>query len=145
MPLFEYQVSLKRVIDGDTYVLDEIDLGFETSLRDVRLRLLDIDTAEIRRPASDEEIALGHEQKEFVEEWFLDGAMNYDGDPESDRSGQYPFVIRSHRWDRDSWGRVLGHISRKCDASTHDHARDLGLDLAHVLFDEYGVDVLYNR
>jgi endonuclease YncB( thermonuclease family) len=145
MPLFEYQVSLQRVIDGDTYVLNEIDLGFETSLRDVRLRLLDIDTAEICRPASDEEIELGHEQTAFVEEWFLDGAINYDGDQAGDRSGQYPFVLRSHRWDRDSFGRVLGHISRKCDASTHEHARELNLDLASVLFDEYGVDVLYDR
>jgi hypothetical protein len=145
MTLFSYQVSIQRVIDGDTYVLDEVDLGFDTSLRDVRLRLLDIDTAEIRRPASDDEIALGHEQKEFVERWFLDGAMNYDGDRDGDSDGNYPFVIRSHRWNRDSWGRVLGHISRKCDASTHEHARELNLDLASVLFEEYGVDVLYDR
>lgn len=143
MTLFQYQTDLQRVIDGDSYVLSEIDLGFDTSLRDVRLRLLDIDTAEIRRPASDGEIAIGREQAAFVQEWFDEGIEQYDGDSEGDSAGKYPFVLHSHEWDRDSWGRVLGHISRKIDASTHDHARDLNLDLASVLFEEYGVDVLY--
>lgn len=143
MTLFQYQASKSRVIDGDTYVLSEIDLGFETSLRDVRLRLLDIDTAETWRPSSEEERKLGEEQTAFVQEWFDEGIEQYDGDSEGDSAGKYPFVIHSHQWDRDSWGRVLGHISRKIDASTHEHARDLNLDLASVLFEEYGVDVLY--
>lgn len=45
--MFEYNAIVTRVIDGDTLEVD-IDLGFKTILQKEKLRLLDIDTPELR-------------------------------------------------------------------------------------------------
>lgn len=62
--MFEYQATLDRVIDGDTYVL-VIDLGFEVHVK-THARLLGVNTPEMRgteRPA-------GLGATRFVQQWF---------------------------------------------------------------------------
>ena len=43
--MYEYNCTLVRVIDGDTVDVD-IDLGFDTILKNQRIRLAGIDTPE---------------------------------------------------------------------------------------------------
>lgn len=45
--MYEYKAKIVRVIDGDTLEVD-IDLGFKTTLQREKLRLIGIDTPEIR-------------------------------------------------------------------------------------------------
>lgn len=54
---YSYKAELVRVIDGDTIVLD-IDLGFETWLRNQPIRLYGIDTPEITGPTKQEGLAV---------------------------------------------------------------------------------------
>lgn len=45
--MYTYRGKVKRVIDGDTIVVD-IDLGFHTTLVDTHIRVANIDTPECR-------------------------------------------------------------------------------------------------
>ena len=45
--MYEYAVTIKRVVDGDTVDVD-IDLGFGVVLKDERVRVMGIDTPESR-------------------------------------------------------------------------------------------------
>lgn len=45
--MYEYRVTVKRVVDGDTVDVD-IDLGFGIWMRDERIRIMGIDTPESR-------------------------------------------------------------------------------------------------
>ena len=45
--LYQYKVSVSRVVDGDTVDVD-VDLGFGVWLRNERVRLAGVDTPEIR-------------------------------------------------------------------------------------------------
>ena len=45
--MFNYKAQVKSVYDGDTITVD-IDLGFGVFLRDQKIRLLGIDTPEVR-------------------------------------------------------------------------------------------------
>ena len=45
--MYEYRALVKRVYDGDTITVD-IDLGFNIIMRNQKIRLLGIDTPEIR-------------------------------------------------------------------------------------------------
>ena len=46
--MYEYNVKVLRVIDGDTIDVD-IDLGFSTVLKKKRIRLYGIDKQEIKK------------------------------------------------------------------------------------------------
>lgn len=48
--LYFYRATVKRIIDGDTIVIDW-DLGAHIWLHDVPVRLLDIDAPEVRGPS----------------------------------------------------------------------------------------------
>jgi micrococcal nuclease len=45
--MYEYRALVRKVYDGDTITVD-IDLGFDVILKNQRIRLLGIDTPEIR-------------------------------------------------------------------------------------------------
>ena len=60
--MFTYKGIHKRTIDGDTVVVD-IDLGFYVWLRDIHLRLSEIDTPERGEPGF-------NEAKEFTDNWM---------------------------------------------------------------------------
>lgn len=63
--MWTYRAILKRVIDGDTIVVD-IDLGLRNWQHDEHIRLAGIDTPEIRGDERPE----GLKSKAFVEQWL---------------------------------------------------------------------------
>lgn len=85
--LYYYKFVLTRVIDGDT-VVGNIDLGFNFILQNQNLRLLYIDTPEVR--GADK--VQGLIAKEFLIDLI------------SDRN------IIIHSFNKDSFGRVLAEL-----------------------------------
>lgn len=63
--LWHYRATVTRIIDGDTIEVD-IDLGFKTTLQKERIRLLGIDTPELRSK-DESERARAKLAKEYVE------------------------------------------------------------------------------
>lgn len=103
--MWEYQAQLGKVIDGDTVDLI-VDCGFYTRRR-TRIRLTGVDTAEIYGVSKEsDEYEEGMRHRNFVEEWFSDGFVEYDGD--------WPFIVATG--NQGKYGRWLGTIERKCDA-----------------------------
>lgn len=94
---YVYRVELRRVVDGDTVVLD-LDMGFKCWLSGQYVRLYDVDTPEIfGRNATPE----GQAAKAFTVQWFREGAT---------------FTMISRRYDhREKYGRILGDIHRDDD------------------------------
>ena len=94
-----YPVTVVRVIDGDTPVVD-IDLGLKVWLRGESLRLAEIDAPELNTSA-------GKEARDYAVEWIRQGA---------------PLTFHPYGRDgRDKYGRLCGWL-RSGD-------RDLGRDL----------------
>lgn len=62
--LYQYQVNIRRVIDGDTVNVD-IDLGFGIILRDQMVRIQGVDTPECRTRDMEEKV-FGMAAKHFV-------------------------------------------------------------------------------
>ena len=91
-PLNTYPCRVTNVVDGDTVDL-EVDLGFCVRIS-VRMRLLGIDTAEVRGAERQQ----GLEAKSFVKAWTKGAA------------GEFPFLLTSSK--KDSFGRWLGTLSR---------------------------------
>lgn len=88
LTLWHYRCELVRVVDGDTIDLD-VDLGFYMTAR-IRVRLLDIDTPEMRGAERPD----GLKAKEFVEEWFRQAE---DLVVQTRKTGKYG------RWLADIW------------------------------------------
>ena len=109
MDIWQYRADVERVVDGDTVDL-RIDLGFGAILTgdEARVRLLDIDTAEIfGSPEGSEEYAAGQQHKEFVEEWIAQAGAQ-----------DWPFVIETRKDDeRGKYGRWLAVIHRRTDSA----------------------------
>lgn len=85
--LHNYSINLIRVIDGDTIVAD-IDLGFNITLNSQHIRLLGIDTPEIRGASFNQ----GKAVKEFVADFLKDKKL------------------RIHSYKKDNFGRLLADI-----------------------------------
>ena len=62
---FVYRVTVGKVVDGDTLDVD-IDLGFSMQLTGQRLRLLRVNTPEIKGPTRE----AGMRAKAFTRAWF---------------------------------------------------------------------------
>lgn len=97
--IYEYEISVTRVVDGDT--LDVvIDLGFNVRLTE-RIRLDGVDTPETHGPRKE---PAGDVAREFVEDWVKAGGK---------------FSMRcDHYNDRGKFGRVLGTIYRDDDPTS---------------------------
>ena len=65
MEPFVYRVTVVKVVDGDTLDVD-IDLGFSMTLVGQRLRLLGVNTPEIKGPTRE----AGMRAKAFTRAWF---------------------------------------------------------------------------
>lgn len=67
--LYHYRFIPGRIIDGDTFIASSIDLGFETSLTNQKIRLLRIDAFEKRRSsrATKKYKALGIYREDYPE------------------------------------------------------------------------------
>lgn len=94
---YEYKARFKKVIDGDTLILD-IDLGFSIVLSDQTVRLIGIDTPESRSKDKIEKI-FGTLSKKAVEEFMK-------------VSDQENLVIQTIFCDEngDKFGRILAKI-----------------------------------
>jgi len=92
--MFEYKAEVVRVIDGDTVVLN-IDLGFNTIIRDEHVRLYGIDAPESRtRDLAEKEKGLA--AKDFLKSILSPGDV---------------VTFRSDRYDSTGkYGRSLGTI-----------------------------------
>lgn len=82
---------IKRVVDGDTVVVD-IDLGFDIWIRDETVRLYGIDAPE-SRTSDDEEKLFGEHSKKYVENLLTPGDE---------------YILCSKDFHRGKYGRCLG-------------------------------------
>jgi len=109
MDLWQYRADVERVVDGDTLDL-RIDLGFGVTLTgdEARIRLHDIDTAEIYGSSRDsEEYQTGQVHKQFVEDWVAEAADE-----------PWPFLVETRKDDeRGKYGRWLATIHRRDDGA----------------------------
>jgi len=91
--MYEYRVTINKVIDGDTVDVD-IDLGFGIVLTDERVRIMGIDTPESRTSDKIEKIfglASKKRLKELLgEEAILQTQVNKDGE---DMKGKFGRVL----------------------------------------------------
>ena len=86
--MYEYKVTVDRVIDGDTVDVD-VHLGFNVILSKQRVRLHGIDTPESRTRNKEEKVR-GHISKEYL------------------KNACESSTIRLQSKDRGKFGRILG-------------------------------------
>lgn len=91
---YEYNAQIKRVIDGDTIVVD-IDLGFDVVLKDQSVRLKGVDAPESRTRDAAEKI-FGNLAKEYV----LDFCFQCNG----------KIIVQTELDETGKFGRILGTI-----------------------------------
>lgn len=117
--MYTYKTKITNVYDGDTFTCD-IDLGFYTTLRHQKLRLLGVDTPELRG----DERELGLISKQFVEDNILGKTVTLT-------------TTKNRRGDehKGSFGRWLGKIEYIDDSgNSHDLSTqllDLGLAVTY--------------
>lgn len=89
--MYEYAIRLKRIIDGDTLVVD-IDLGFGVWLKDKHVRVSGVDTPEIATLE-------GKLAREFTSLWMINEPPD-------------KYLIRVENHKSDKYGRILGSVGR---------------------------------
>jgi micrococcal nuclease len=114
--MYIYKTKLIKVVDGDTMDLS-IDLGFRI-VHNIRVRLLDIDTPEVRGVQK----PFGLAAKEAAEMWFND----------ADR----PFFVETKKTGK--YGRWLARIFYRENEDSdkiylHDYLKDLGFEKSNFL------------
>lgn len=87
--MYEYRALVRKVYDGDTITVD-IDLGFDMLLRNQKIRLLGIDTPEVR----------GAEREQ--------GLISRDA--LRTKIGSKWIVVKTHLDKKGKYGRWLGTI-----------------------------------
>lgn len=105
---WRYYARLENLVDGDTLDV-AIDQGFST-YRESRVRLRDVDTAEVWGVSHDsEEYERGMEHSRFVEGWLTTAAVEWDGD--------WPLVIETEQDAAGKYGRYIAVVERRCDGA----------------------------
>ena len=95
--MYEYNCTLVRVIDGDTVDVD-IDLGFDTILKNQRIRLAGIDTPESRTSDPVEKVYGLAAKKFLIAHLALNNPNN-------------KLILRTTMYDaKGKFGRILGEI-----------------------------------
>lgn len=89
--MYEYNCTIKRVVDGDTVDID-IDLGFDVVLSNQRVRLYGIDTPESRT-------------RDLTEKRFGKAAAKYLADHLEQGA-----TIKTHKDAKGKYGRILGEF-----------------------------------
>lgn len=89
----EYDVTIVKIIDGDTVDVD-IDLGFGITLRDERVRIMGIDTPESRTSDKVEKV-FGLASKERLTELLNDNPVliTFDDKKGEDMKGKFGRVL----------------------------------------------------
>ena len=113
--MYEYKVSITKVVDGDTVDVD-IDLGFGMTYKKQRVRLMGIDTPESRTRDLVEKL-FGKASKKHLKEILSNAEM---------------LTLVSH--DKGKFGRILG------DFLVYDSSEDATKRLTEVMISQgYGV------
>jgi micrococcal nuclease len=94
--LYQYKVSVARIVDGDTVDVD-VDLGFGVWLRNERIRLAGVDTPE-KRTRDPIEKKAGVKASEFTAKML---------------TGADEIILVSHEKGKGKYGRILGTLM--CD------------------------------
>ena len=89
----KFPIIINRVIDGDSLDVD-IVLGFGIVFTDRRVRLLGVDTPEVRTSDSEEK-KYGLLAKSFVEKWCQDKQI---------------VLVVKNKDEQDKFGRILGDL-----------------------------------
>lgn len=127
--MYEYNVNLVKVVDGDTIDVD-IDLGFGMWVRNERIRLVGIDAPESRTSDKVQKL-FGLISKQRVIDYFK--FM----DPDVTKEERKPvFVLISKEFNKGKYGRILGDV--RCSGVDGQH-----LSLCRTLISE-GHAVPYN-
>lgn len=90
----KYPISINRVVDGDSINLD-IHLGFDIVLKNRSLRLIGVDTPEVRTRDLEEK-KYGLLAKEYVTSWCSKKELF--------------LMIKNDTDDMDKFGRILGDL-----------------------------------
>lgn len=115
--MYEYKAKVISVYDGDTIRCD-IDLGFDICIRYQAIRLLGIDTPEIRGDERENGLLV----RDFVREEILDKEV----------------ILKTYKDRKGKYGRWLGEILYVKDDNT--------LNLCEVLLEKgYAVPYEWNR
>lgn len=93
--MYEYDVVVVHVVDGDTVDVD-IDLGFGVWLRDQRIRLYGIDTPESRTRDLEEKV-FGNLAKEYLIDNLMKDKYSY-------------ILLKTYKDSRGKFGRILGEL-----------------------------------
>lgn len=92
--MYTYKAKVKRVIDGDSVVID-IDLGFDTWIKDQNVRLYGIDTPEVRTKDPLEK-KHGKLAKQFVKQVLPEGSdVRITTVKDDDKFGRVLAIIRN--------------------------------------------------
>ena len=91
--MYEYKAHVRRIVDGDTVVVD-IFLGFDTVLNKAKLRLYGIDTPETYRPSCNEEKQHGLQAKKFTSDMCFDKDV----------------TIKTYKDKKGKYGRYLADV-----------------------------------
>lgn len=89
---FERAFIVHRVIDGDTLIADDVDLGYHVHVSGIEYRILHVDTPERRKPT----LAAGNVAKAYTEDWCTLHARH---------GGLFAQTVKT-----DSFGRYLATI-----------------------------------
>lgn len=111
-PAYRYRAKIERVIDGDTIVCS-IDLGIKTWRHGETLRLLDVNTPEIRG----DERERGLEYKDFLSGILPEGT---------------DVIVETHKDKAGKYGRLLARVYVNGECVNDKLNSKLILDEAHV-------------
>lgn len=96
--MYIYKAVIKRITDGDTIVVD-IDLGFETVINNVKLRLYGINTPETKGASR----VAGLESKAFVERQLPVGSI---------------VLLKTYKDKTEKYGRYLAEVTKEGETDT---------------------------
>lgn len=108
---FFYRAHVTKVYDGDTVTVD-IDLGFSMMLKGLKVRLIGIDTAEMK--SKDAKLK---ERATLARDWLRSKILDQD--------------VYLESAGLDKYGRWLGKIHTKDGACCNDELINLGLAISY--------------
>lgn len=117
--MYEYNCTIKRVVDGDTVDID-IDLGFDVVLSNQRVRLYGIDTPESRT-------------RDLVEKKYGKAASRF-----LEKSLEKGARIKTRKDAKGKYGRILGEfIVYDAETDSYRSVNQIMID-KHLAVEYYG-------
>jgi len=113
--LYQYKAFVTSVYDGDTCTVD-IDLGLHTWVRGEKIRLIRIDTPEIRGKTRKKGLA----SRDYLREVIFDKEI----------------IIGTFKDKKEKYGRYLGEIWLPLDGEII-NVNDLMVDKGYAVYKEY--------